>query len=44
MLPKINLALDPIYPLLNLGYPSSWGGGGERGMTVMVSSRGSDIS
>jgi hypothetical protein len=44
MLPKMNLDLDPIYPLLNLGHPSSWGGGSERGITVMMSSRRGSVS
>jgi hypothetical protein len=43
MLPKMNLDLDPIYLLLNLGCPFSWGRGGERSVTVIVSSRGSGI-
>jgi hypothetical protein len=44
MLPKVNLDLDPIYPLLNLGHPFSWGRGSKRGMAFVVSSRRGGIS
>jgi hypothetical protein len=44
MLPKVNLDLDPIYPLLNLGHPSSQGRRDEGGMAVMMSFRRGSIS
>jgi hypothetical protein len=44
MLSKMNLDLDPIYPLLNLGlHPSSRGRGSEGGMAGIMSSRRGSI-